>query len=414
MPNSVGNAYLLDLTRLMSRAGRVLTGVDRVELAYLNALMRENKPVFGLVRTMLGYVLLDRAGMLGLRERIEGRVEWGAPDRLSQMSRKLSQEQKRAQSDIRKLAMARVPAYRLRRMLSKYFSPETTYFNVGHSNITDRVLSALKHGPKAQIAVMIHDTIPLDFSDYQRPESVDRFELLLRRTRIWANLIIYNSHQTARDAARHMENWGPVPRGVVAHLGVTPHDPAPGDLPKGLPPEGPYFVTVGTIEPRKNHALLLDVWERMVKETAPQQMPHLVICGHRGWNNEEVFFRLERSGVMGLYVHEVSGLSDGAVAALIEGAAGALYPSFTEGYGLPQIEAAMANIPLICADLPVYREILGDIPVYASLKDSYLWQRRIIRLADDDRAQAAKHQSAKSTFVAPTWEEHFNIVLKMT
>lgn len=61
--NSTAPAVLLDLSRLLARAGRLPTGVDRVELAYLRHFLGLDVPVFALARTAYGYVLLDRAGM---------------------------------------------------------------------------------------------------------------------------------------------------------------------------------------------------------------------------------------------------------------------------------------------------------------------------------------------------------------
>ncbi len=406
-------ARLLDLTRLVSRAGRGLTGVDRVELAYLRHLPTRTAPCFGLVRSALGYVLLDARGMKALGDRIEGKVPWGKADLLSRVFRKLDKPQQQAQSDLRRLCIARCHRSMLRKMLTRHLPKGVVYFNVGHSNLTERVISAVRNGPQGQIVVKVHDTIPLDHPLYQTPESVRRFELMLRRVQKHADMVIYNSQKTREDAEGHMGHWGRVPRGVVAHLGLDLVPPAPGDLPEGMPPEGTYFITLGTIEPRKNHALLLDIWERLVKQLPPQEMPHLLIIGVRGWNNEETFFRLDRSVLMGRNVHELSGLSDGAVAALMQGAAGALFPSFAEGYGLPPIEAAAMGVPVICAPLPVYREVLKDIPVYASLKDSYLWQRRITALADSQRAGQSGSARNVAKFHPPTWDAHFNIVLKM-
>jgi len=409
------SARLLDLTRLFSRIGRVLTGVDRVEMAYLKALVDRKRPAFGLVRTPLGYLLLDENGMRGLADRIEGRVAWGPATRLSRAFRKLSPMQQRGLSDLRKLAIARTHRAGLTRLLAKHMPPQCAYLNVGHSNLTGRVIHAVKHGAKGRVAVMVHDTIPLDFPLLQTVPSVERFRLMLQLVRQHADLVIYNSRATKADAERHMGEWGSVPHGIVANLGVEPALPAPEDLPKGLPPEGTYFVTVGTIEPRKNHALLLEIWERLVKQTPPQQMPHLVICGSRGWLNEEVFFRMDRSALMGAHLHEAADLSDGAIAALLSGAAGALYPSVAEGYGLPVVEAAALGVPLICAELPVYREVLKDLPVYASVKDSYLWQRRITSLASSRQNTANKAATRDgSRFKVPTWTAHFNRVLKVT
>ncbi|WP_137700981.1 glycosyltransferase family 4 protein [Marimonas lutisalis] len=406
-------ACLLDLTRLVSRAGKGLTGVDLVELAYLRALVADRIAAFGLVRTSLGYILLDEAGMTGLAERIEGRVAWGPSDRLSKIFSRLDKAQKRAQSDMRRLARARAPKSGLRRMLARHLPQGTSYFNVGHTNLTDRVVHAVCHGLGGQIVVMVHDTIPLDHPLYQRPEAVTRFRAMLKQVSRWADLVIYNSRATRRDAERHFEEIGKVPPGLVALLGVELAEPRPDELPTGLPPEGVYFVTVGTLEPRKNHTLLLEIWERMVKQTVPQDMPHLVICGQRGWMNEELFYRLDHSPLKGQHIHEYAGLSDGAIAALLEGAAGALYPSFAEGFGLPAAEAAARGVPVICAELPATREVLGDIPVYASLKDSYLWQRRITSLAEGHRAGRSAGGRSRDTFEPPTWDAHFNAVLKM-
>ncbi|MDU8927850.1 glycosyltransferase family 1 protein [Alisedimentitalea sp. MJ-SS2] len=400
---------LLDLTRLASRAGRGLTGVDRVELAYLNELIHRDDPAFGLLRSRIGFLLLDKTGMEGFARRVEGKLPWGQASRLSKVFGKLDEMQRRAISDARRLAVGRTHRRGLGRLLRRKMPKGFAYLNVGHSNLNDTVISAVKHAGKGRFVAMVHDTIPLDHPQYQTPASAARFKQMLKRVRAHADLVIYNSSATRRDAERHMQAWGALPQAVVAHLGVEMAEPAPEDLPNGLPPEEPYFVCVSTLEPRKNHALLLDIWERLAKLNPPQDMPHLVICGARGWMNEELLFRMDRSALMGEYLHEHEGLSDGAIAALLERAAGALYPSFVEGYGLPMIEAAARGVPVICEDLPVYREVLQDIPVYASLKDSYLWQRRITVLASDRQAGRKA-----DPFDPPSWSQHFNKVFRLT
>ena len=80
-------ARLLDLTRSLRRVGRGATGVDRVELAYLSHLLTEDAPLFGVARTALGYVLLDRDGMRGFQDRLRGRIPWGRADLLSRLPR---------------------------------------------------------------------------------------------------------------------------------------------------------------------------------------------------------------------------------------------------------------------------------------------------------------------------------------
>ncbi len=411
MKSDQPTARLLDLTRLVSRAGRVLTGVDRVERAYLDAFLASEVPVWGLIRSPLGFLLLDEAGLRELADKIDGKSDWGRTSRLMNVFSKLAIEHRRALSDARSLTIARCTRHRLGRMLAKHLPPKTAYVNTGHSNFNDYVATGIRALKGSMIAVFVHDTIPLDHPEFQRPETVASFGLFLKRVSTHADLVIYNSRVTQGDTERHFGSYGRVPRGIVAHLGVETAAADASTLSKGMPPERPYFVCVGTLEPRKNHSFLLRLWERLEKQTPPQDLPELLFVGSRGWMNEEFFFHFDNSRLKGQFVHELGGLSDQAVAALLENASGVLFPSLVEGYGLPVIEAAALGVPVICPELPVYKEVLGDIPVYASINDSYLWIRRIMALAESKKAG---REARREPFKAPTWIEHFNIVLSET
>jgi len=160
------------------------------------------------------------------------------------------------------------------------------YLNVGHSNLTRRVFGAIKSHPAAKSVVLIHDMIPLTHPQFQRAGTVQAFEARMRVVSEMADAVICNSEDTLHQTGLQFEKFGRMPPAVVAHLGVTPAMPGPDapDVPL------PYVICVGTIEPRKNHALLLDLWEDWPPDSAP---PHLVICGARGWNNEDVFKRID-------------------------------------------------------------------------------------------------------------------------
>ncbi|WP_296766053.1 glycosyltransferase family 1 protein [Sediminimonas sp.] len=409
MSNDRTPPRLLDLTRLVRRAGRVATGVDRVELAYLRRFAGLETQFFALVRSSYGFVLLDRDGMAALLDRVEGRTAWGRPDGLSRLARRLDPARRRAEADLRRLARARCLPVGLARMMRRHFPGGVQYVNVGHSNLTHRVLAALRQLPGARIAVMIHDTIPLDDPQFQRPETPAAFAAMLRRVQETADVVLCNSAATEADVHRHMQGHGPVPPTLVAHLGVDmPTVSNQAALPPGIDPTRPWFCTVGTIEPRKNHALLLDIWDDLARELPDAKMPQLLICGARGWMNDTVFARLD--AVRGSpHIHELPGLDDAALAGLVDRAAGMLFPSRVEGYGLPPIEAAALGTPVVCAPLPVYREILGDIPIYVSPKDRYPWRRTIIGLMADHEAGHSAGRHARP-FQPPTWDMHFKTV----
>ncbi|MEM8731298.1 MAG: glycosyltransferase [Pseudomonadota bacterium] len=399
-------ARLLDLTRSLRRAGRTPTGVDRVELAYLDHLIADEVPLFALVRSAAGYLVLDTAGLRAVQSKLHGATPPGAMDVLSALFGKRRRAVRQLESDLRRHAVGRSLPGRLSALLRRHLPGGTAYVNVGHVGLSAPALRAIKTGLGGPVAVMIHDTIPLDYPAYQRAGSVERFRDRLAATGAVADLILCNSNATKDCLHRHL---GDPPDILVAPLGIVPATPDPGAVPPGLIPDRPYFVTVGTIEPRKGHDLLLDVWDDMAATRVPADMPGLIICGARGWNNEAVFARLDALPETGP-IREVADLSDGAIAALLQGSRGLLFPSRAEGYGLPPLEAAHLQVPVVLQDLHVYRETLEDIPIYAKETDRYLWRNIVERLmaAKTDKTEA----ESTLRFMAPRWLDHFDVVCK--
>ncbi|MBK1634886.1 glycosyltransferase [Rhodovulum adriaticum] len=399
-------ARLLDVTRLISRAGRpgALTGIDRVELAYLDWLCGLDTPVFALARTRGGYVLVTRAGMVALAVALRAGA-WPPARPFDRALRPQHPDRARAEGLLRRHAVGRCLTPGLARMLRRHLPPGTACYNVGHANLTARTLRGLAAVPGGRLAVMIHDTIPLDYPDYARAGVPQAFAAKLARVSARADMVIYNSADTRARAQAHMARMGRVPPGLVAPLGIDPPRPDPAALPPDLPPTAPYFIALGTIEPRKNHALLLDVWEGFADDLPPGGVPTLVIAGRRGWRNERTFARLDAARARGLPIIERADLSDGAIAALLDGAAALLQPSLAEGYGLPPLEAAAQGTPVICTDLPIYRETLGAFPVYLSGRDAYPWRQAILEFAQGRGRPGDKDRAGPDI---PTWQAHFD------
>lgn len=381
--------------------------------------MEIETPVWALVRVAVGYVLLDRGGMTSFLHRMQGRTPWGSKGLLFMLALRLTPLQRQVQSDLWRLAAVKGFGKNLPRLLSAL--PEgISYINVGHSNLTEHTLEAVAAHPGGKTTVMIHDTIPLDFPDYSRPEAVNRFDGLLRRTLNHADMILCNSVKTKEDVERHAKAMavaegtpadtaaGALPPCVVAYLGVDLTRADEVAIPSDLPRNRPLFLSVGTTEARKNHTLLLDIWEGW-DEAKDGPRPVLGIAGARGWRNEAFFDRLDASDLKGRDIFEWTDLSDKAIAALMAHSHALLFPSYAEGYGLPPVEAAALQTPVISADLPSVREVLGELPVYLTADDSYPWKTAIKSRLEDGRSGT----TGPGAFKPPTWEEHFKIVLKM-
>ncbi len=102
-----------------------------------------------------------------------------------------------------------------------------------------------------------------------------------------------SARTTRDDVLRWRDTLGIARRApvTVAPIGTTLA--APASAPPDLDLSRPYFVALGTIEPRKNHALLLDAWDLLAQRLPASAVPRLFIFGRRGWCNEAVFARLD-------------------------------------------------------------------------------------------------------------------------
>ena len=400
-------ARLLDLTRLVSRLGRgPLTGIDRVEYAYLDHLLRADRLLFGLVRTALGFVLLDRKGCAGLAALVRGDTALASADMIGRVLHRRNPLRGQAEAAARRFAIARSARPFLAHMLRR-LPDGSSYINVGHANLTARSLQHL-HRAKLRLVVMVHDTIPLDHPEFARAGTVEPFRRKLAAVSRHADVVIHTTNDARTKTERHFARMGRVPGGITANLGVPQPEPKLSDLPPGLTVTQPYFVALGTIEPRKNHRLLLDIWDHF--GTGPD-VPRLFIIGGRGWASADLFARL--SALPPEHpVKLLPGLSDSAVTALLGGATALLFPSHAEGFGLPVVEAAVLGVPVITSNLPVIKELLGDNAVYLDVTDIYSWIETIKTHTDAVRHGDRDATRQKNRKDPPKWADHFKIVLK--
>jgi len=167
----------------------------------------------------------------------------------------------------------------------------------------------------------------------------------------------------------------------------------------------PYYVVVGTIEARKNHLLLLNVWRSLARGPGPA--PRLVVVGARGWDSEQALDLLERSRLLAPHVMEVSGLGTPGLQRLIGGARALLAPSFEEGYGLPIAEALAVGTPVVASDIPVFREISQGQALLLDPTDGPAWRAMIAEMTADKSPLREKWRAAAARYRAPDWGGYF-------
>jgi glycosyltransferase involved in cell wall biosynthesis len=369
-------ALLIDVTRLVYRFinKRLPTGVDRVSLAYIRhygpharAVLRYNggKFVFRRIESLL---IFDWLLSLGAD---------GSPMKL-----------------IYKGLVTGILAQQVR---------DHILFNTGHNGLeTDNYVTMLRQQRVKPIFVL-HDLIPLTHPQYCRDGEQAKHLTRIRNAIRVASGIVCNSKATmnALEELCKCHKWS-LPSTTVALLA--------SDLPDAAqtirPVSRAYFVFVSTIEPRKNHLMILKLWERLATQLG-KETPQLIIIGQRGWNFNEVTDLLERSTVLKELVIEIPMCSDAEMVNYLQHAKALLFPSFAEGFGMPVVEALVHGVPVIASDLPVFQEFAGNIPEYVDVLDEDRWLATIVNYADAKSTQRSAQLVRIMSFQAPTWTEHF-------
>ena len=226
------------------------------------------------------------------------------------------------------------------------------------------------------LVVTVHDLTLYRTAWAMQDETRAALEKKLARTLARAHAIIT---PTATVRSELLERGGAAADAVHVTWEAGRLDAAPvGDLPAGVPQR--FVLHVGTIEPRKNLAVLLAAWPRL--RALRPDAPPLVLCGKRGWRHESIGPDLARAAEEGWLLH-VGYAPDAALHGLYRRAAAVVCPSVYEGFGLPLVEAMAAGAPLVCSDIPVFREVAAEAAVFVPPDDAEAWARALVRLLSD-------------------------------
>jgi len=265
----------------------------------------------------------------------------------------------------------------------------------------------------ARCVCFLHDLIPIDYPEYLQPGKAQAHRRAVQTIARLFDAVIVNS-QTTADSLRHFLSSEPERNLADANIRVAPPGVRAFPRPSGTPnlPQGshsvPYFIVLGTIEPKKNHLLLLNLWGRLAA-TQPRP-PRLLVIGARGWENEQVVDMLERSHRLHGLVEEHNHVDDMGVGSLLGEARAVLVPSFVEGFGLPLAEALASEVPVICSDIAAFREVGGDVPDYVDPLDLLGWRDAIVDYSDPDSPRRTAQLRRLAHWQAPRWPDHFRIV----
>lgn len=264
------------------------------------------------------------------------------------------------------------------------------------------------HERGVHVAALVYDLLPIEHPDWFEAPLVEVFTGVLRAQARHSDLVMSISESTAASFLRWAHGLGLTPPDpVVVTLGadLVPRVPAGTDSTRpGVPVElrGKQFVLmVGTVEPRKNHMMLLDAFELL---WADHPDLHLVVVGRAGWSNGATIERLRSHPESGCRLHWLEGADDEQLSALYREATLVAVPSITEGFGLPVIEALRAGVPVVSSCGGALPEAGGELVDYVESADATAWAAAVDRhLVDEDHHELRRRGAAG--YLPPTWSE---------
>lgn len=384
---------ILDISRLISRVRySTPSGVDRVEMAYARGLLARygDALAFAAVHPTGLYGRLSRASALAYLDELERR--WSRED---------GNPRQRSLVSVLPWLAALLPARRRAAAKGGVYVQASPHHLIRTAKV--RRILALE---QARFLCLIHDLIPIEYPEYARPSGDLQHRQRMATVAALADSVIVNSTATGESFRPWIAQSG---RRIDLHVALLGTEPLAEAQAPGGDDERPYFVCIGTIEPRKNHLLLLNLWRHLAETLPPGEVPRLIIIGRRGWENEQVIDMLERCPALKGHVEELNGCSDLRLAGLLRGARALLMPSFAEGYGMPVAEALSVGTPVLCSDIPALREVGCDAPDYLDPLDGPGWKATILDHAAHGPVYQAQMQRL-SDWRAPDWDGHIAIV----
>lgn len=392
---------MLDISRLLSSAWRGYpSGIDRVEYAYARRWRDAPAEQCSFVATGLlgGFQPFPRRLALGLLDALGVSLTEGTQGGPGHRRARLLAATGHA------LLLSHIGAGALERHVAR--RPGAVLVAVSHRSIGQEGSIAALRKAGAAFMPLIHDLIPLTHPEYSRPDAAERHRHMLHTVARHADAVIVNSQATLDALEAWMRrNSLACPPATVAPLGFD----LPELLEQACPrPAGPYFVMLGTIEPRKNHLFMLSLWRELHAQLG-RSAPRLVIIGRHGWENETVFRMLDRRGGFDGLVEARGRVSDQEVAWLLGGARALLFPSLAEGYGIPLVEALSLGVPAIGSDIPALREVGGSVPELLHPLDGGGWRAAILDYARPDSARRAAQLRRIGQWRRPDWTQHFQL-----
>lgn len=244
----------------------------------------------------------------------------------------------------------------------------------GHTDMFKTLFDAQKK-VSIKVVPMLHDLFPLTLPETCESITIQYYTQWFHTVVPDADYFITNSNSTGIALTEYLEEHPEIRPLPITYarfrLGAELDLLDKGsENPQELQPlwdtPGKAILAIGTIEPRKNHSFLLDVFD-LLRERGVNVS--LIIIGRVGWKSEEVMDRIHQHKDLNTRLLHLGNASDRMLAEAIERCDCLVCPSIAEGFGLPVVEGLMRGNQVFASDIEVFREVGGEHCRYFSLSD---------------------------------------------
>lgn len=259
------------------------------------------------------------------------------------------------------------------------------------------------HRAETRTIATMHDLFFLT-----HPEKAERyggryFKEVLGKYTTEIDHFIAVSDWTKKDLIKHLEI--PPEKITVIHHGIDPlflgsPEMDPASLFADYRVDRPYFLSVGTIEPRKNYPFLIEAFDSWRRRS--NQDPLLVIVGRPGWGVEPVYRTIEDLDAAE-WIRMPGYVDPKTLHFLYCNCCGLLLTTLYEGFCLPALEAMACGVPVVASDTSALREVLGDAGLFFPVNSQEALLSRLDLLLDQQEEVARRVQSGRERVKLFTW-----------
>lgn len=284
-----------------------------------------------------------------------------------------------------------------------------------------RLLQQAQADIGVRTGLLFYDLIPLRRPEWCHHTLVQSFGRWLDGVLPHTDALFAISQATADDVGAYLRQRGEAPERTIRTIPVGTGFPTStaalgGEAARipahALPRPGSYVLFVSTIEARKNHALMFQIWRRMADELPPQEVPTLVFAGRVGWLVADLMLQIANTDYVDGKLQIIEDPSDAVLIRLYEGCLFTVLPSLFEGWGLPVTESLAAGKPCVISNLTSLPEAGAGLARLIDPFDFNDTYRVILEAVRDRDGLARWEQEVRRRFRPVSWTRSATALLE--